>query len=609
VIDSARIRRELEALLADQTQAVRDLAQTVADRASAAIAAGQPPSEVIARAVEGYDQALQDRISRDVTKAVCMGAGIWPEVATTGFTDQFAAQALVMSWDASQMPLSTRIHGTSVAMRAELDSAIRASISRRDGAWKQARRIYDGYGFGGIIHQDQLPGLPKDLDALVRASRATLTPEGLADLQARAKALKKYAAGLRTAPLRAAYTQLLGNLEKGLSRGLERAIKTAAEEKARYHAERISRTETARAWGQGFMDQLDRDEDATGLRWETSSAHKIFDICDFHSRADLYGMGPGVYPLDRRPRFPAHPHCLCVLSAVYRGKPRFDQVDKGGKAALDGMTSGQRARVLTIKGAEGFDRGGSWKGSLRHWEEPGLSRPSQGARVVLDSAQLVRSGPYQERPVSSLLARVRGILEGADAKVASGKWTAEKARVESQRLLEKTIRVQHPASISTKGAKLKASQVEGRDRLASILSRKAVPDGIDVTVEQIGKNSASNYSSFRALAYRKSLGGSAPPGWVPGHIKMRDGAPPEIMAHELTHAADDQNPKLFDAIEKRRFPVADSAYGGYGNKVYAYGGTEFLTQGVTNLLSRGPEFFRTEPTYFEVTLKLLRGED
>lgn len=404
MIDSARIRRELEALLADQTKAVRDLAQTVADRASAAIAAGQPPSEVIARAVEGYDQALQDRISRDVTKAVCMGAGIWPEVATTGFVDQFAAQALVMSWDASQMPLSTRIHGTSVAMRAELDSAIRASISRRDGAWKQARRIYDGYGFGGIIHQDQLPGLPKDLDALVQASRATLTPEGLADLQARAKALKKYAASLRTAPLRAAYTQLLGNLEKGLARGLERAIKTAAEEKARYHAERISRTETARAWGQGFMDQLDRDEDATGLRWETSSAHKIFDICDFHARADLYGMGPGIYPKERRPRFPAHPHCLCVLSAVYKGKPRFDQVDKGGKAALDGMTPGQRARVLTIKGAEGFDRGGSWKGSLRQWEEPRPYQMSMGSRETLRQAQRALD-PYADRIEAAALAQ------------------------------------------------------------------------------------------------------------------------------------------------------------------------------------------------------------
>lgn len=394
MIDSARIRRELEGLLADQTAAVRDLAQRVADETWKRVEAGMPAAKAVGEAMDaaGVDEALQQRLGRDVVQSLCAGAGILPQILAAGLIDQFAARALTLSWDSSGMPLSSRLHSAQV--QQDVAHVISSAISRRDNAWRTARKIYDGYGFGGALKVQSLSALPKDLRVLVAASRQALTPEDIPSFIGQAEQVRKYAQALRTAPLRAAYTQLVDRLEKGLTRGLENAVRVATEEKTRYFAERILRTESARAWGEGFNEQLDRDEDATGLRWETSSAHRIFDVCDFHHRADLFGMGPGVYPKEHRPSYPAHPHCLCVLSAWYRGKAH-PQVEEGGKRALEAMSEGERLRLLGIKGAAAFDGGGGWRGTMRNWTEPRGMQMSQGALETLAAARAAEIAAWQ----------------------------------------------------------------------------------------------------------------------------------------------------------------------------------------------------------------------
>lgn len=384
MIDSARLREELERILADQTHAVRDLARQVADEAWKRVEAGAPAAQAVrdAMVAAGVDEKLQQRLGRDVVQSLCAGAGILPQVTAAGLIDQFAASALVLSWDSSGMSLSSRLHSAEV--QRDVAHVISSAISRRDNAWRTARGIYDGYGFGGALKAQGLDALPQDLQRLVETSRRALRPQDVPGFLADVKQVKRYAQGLRTAPLRAAYTQLLDRLEKGLSRGIESAVRAATEEKTRYFAERILRTESARAWGEGLFDQVERDPDATGLRWETSSAHRIFDVCDFHQRADLFGMGPGVYPKEHRPSYPAHPHCLCALSAWHRGTPQ-PQVGAGGKRALDAMSESERVRLLGVKGAETFAGGGDWRGSLRNWTDPAGTRLSQGASEILES--------------------------------------------------------------------------------------------------------------------------------------------------------------------------------------------------------------------------------
>lgn len=53
------------------------------------------------------------------------------------------------------------------------------------------------------------------------------------------------------------------------------------------------------------------------VEWNLSPQHPQPDICDVLATQDLYGAGPGVYPIAVVPSLP-HPHCLCNTRAIVR---------------------------------------------------------------------------------------------------------------------------------------------------------------------------------------------------------------------------------------------------------------------------------------------------
>lgn len=54
-----------------------------------------------------------------------------------------------------------------------------------------------------------------------------------------------------------------------------------------------------------------------GVQWRVSSEHPPADVCDGLAHTDWFGLGGGVYPVSRVPGFLPHPHCRCVLEAVW----------------------------------------------------------------------------------------------------------------------------------------------------------------------------------------------------------------------------------------------------------------------------------------------------
>lgn len=70
---------------------------------------------------------------------------------------------------------------------------------------------------------------------------------------------------------------------------VDKAIDVVTQEKARYFAERIARTEKARAYMDGVMYQYANDPDCVTFKWKLSSRHPCDDICDLYARADLWG--------------------------------------------------------------------------------------------------------------------------------------------------------------------------------------------------------------------------------------------------------------------------------------------------------------------------------
>ena len=79
---------------------------------------------------------------------------------------------------------------------------------------------------------------------------------------------------------------------------VDKAIYVATQEKARYFAERIARTEKARAYIDGVMYHYANDPDCVAFKWKLSSRHPCDDICDLYARADLWGMGEGIFQND-----------------------------------------------------------------------------------------------------------------------------------------------------------------------------------------------------------------------------------------------------------------------------------------------------------------------
>ena len=75
----------------------------------------------------------------------------------------------------------------------------------------------------------------------------------------------------------------------------------------------------ARAYHDGFLARWDADENCIAYQWRLSGRHPVYDICDLYAKANLYGLGAGIFPKGKVPLIPAHPNCMCVLKPVIRG--------------------------------------------------------------------------------------------------------------------------------------------------------------------------------------------------------------------------------------------------------------------------------------------------
>ena len=97
------------------------------------------------------------------------------------------------------------------------------------------------------------------------------------------------------------------------------------QEKSRYTADRIARTEMARAWADGFLADIMQDDDVVAVKWKLSSRHPVFDVCDMYSKANMYNLGSGIYPKSKIPT-----HCLCWGSRPEEAKGLY----QGGRREM-----------------------------------------------------------------------------------------------------------------------------------------------------------------------------------------------------------------------------------------------------------------------------------
>lgn len=269
------------------------------------------------------------------------------EALPQGITDRLFTH----SWTPDNLTLSERTTRGGILVRELVARTISEQI-KRSATYRQASlAIFDGYQEAGIIPTQNLP---KFLQDLTRVARRAGVSRG--EILAALKPIRRQIAKGTTAGMRAAYSQLVDALEDQNEKALNKAIYAATQERTRYFADRIARTEMARAYQDGFLLKWDNNDDCIAYQWRLSGRHPRYDICDLYAKANLYGMGPGIFPKDKVPRLPAHPHCMCFLKPVIRGminnEEPIDRVEEGGREYLDSVSLHHRQMLLGVHGVK-----------------------------------------------------------------------------------------------------------------------------------------------------------------------------------------------------------------------------------------------------------------
>lgn len=300
-------------------------------------------------------------------------------------TSSIRKTVLHEAWTSDNMTLSKRLHGIRPEFRQTVVDTIKTAMKQQKTFVGMARDLYDGYDSGKrTIKQTELPKYLKKLEDAARKV-----------MQGDKKALKEYKAaianaelnikkiarnGAPTKNLKIAYENLLNAAKKQSSKALDRAVHVAIEENSRYLADRIARTEMSRAWGDGFFAKYLDDDNVVAFKWRLNSRHPIYDICDIHANTDCYGLGKGVYPKNKFPVRPAHPHCMCLITPVYAGRIRDNEAEeaafiKGAKfntgavtEHIAGLSRQQQLSVLGVDGLKQFEKDGLWENSLKLWQ-------------------------------------------------------------------------------------------------------------------------------------------------------------------------------------------------------------------------------------------------
>lgn len=276
---------------------------------------GYTPAAAVDRAISetGFNATIAEKVKAAIKDAAIIGAGSEAVIKGTN---------LYEAWDPSRMNLSQKLHGTSRIMRRSIIEVIRKQLKNSSSATQTARALYDGYGSEADVLRKQAE-IPKHLRELIKFSRRMeATPDAVLMLQGKIRHSLRLIErlgdnGAPNKALKASYIDIVKAVTKLNDEVLDRAIKVAVEEKSRYVAERIARTESARAWYQGFIANTIDDPNIVAYRWVMSNRHPTEDICDDHANEDAYGLGAGVFPKDKAPELPAHPHCLCHYEKVY----------------------------------------------------------------------------------------------------------------------------------------------------------------------------------------------------------------------------------------------------------------------------------------------------
>ena len=328
---------------------------------------GLMPNEAVRKAYSKYPvmDMMKAALQAELVNTFMAGYG-----DNVPYSAKSISQAMSESWASDDLTLSKRLYRRSSTIRNEVADTIKQALKTNKTVKGLAKSIFDGYGKGGIIPEASIPKFLSKLSDINISGEAT--PEAKRKERELLRSVKGKIARLDTPYVRAAYNEVAAAVEDGNEIRLQKAIYSATQEKARYHAERIARTENARAYADGQMNRFIDDDDIVAFQWKLSSRHPRYDICDFYANADLYGLGKGVYPKDKFPRLPAHPHCMCHIKPMTEldidVNKRHNNLEQAGLEYIKSLSKKHQEVLLGVNGREQVLTGKeTWQNIARGW--------------------------------------------------------------------------------------------------------------------------------------------------------------------------------------------------------------------------------------------------
>jgi hypothetical protein len=311
--------------------------------------AGMDEKKAIDTAVKdlGYADKLKVIYSTGIDNMLAEASGEKPEGIA------FRKWYLNKAFDEDGLSLSERVNN--ISKMKDIKATIRKSLKEGSSWRKVAQDLTDK----DLNKAD----IPKYMDNLVNKARRALTgnPAAFKEYKqavwdAKVNIDKLARNGAPTQRLKAAYQELLRVTEKTSTTDLNKSIERMVAAKQRYNAERIARTEMAKAYAQQNYAAAIDDNDVVAIGYELNDEHPRPDICDFHTGVNMFGLGAGVYPLSDLPKYPFHPHCICMMYNVYEGDAK-DKMDKGAvKKFLSKLPANKQKAIMGAAGSEAFAR-------------------------------------------------------------------------------------------------------------------------------------------------------------------------------------------------------------------------------------------------------------
>ncbi len=302
----AQERALLDATAADLDDDLRAAFAEVMRR----IREGEAPRDAVQTVMDRFAGAMAEKMATALSALLVQSVG----------------SAEVLQMRVGDVALSEKLY----AQAREVSQIVQGIVDRHAQGWQDARKLalelYEGYGFRKP--GDEPLKINRNNPLLPRYLREVLLPISELSDDLRKHFARLHADNLSTQALRAAYLDVLraiDAMEDGAgAEAVEKALRVAYYEKARYQATRIALTELHRAYAEARARELMDDPEVQWVQWRLSTTHPITDICDYLATVDKWGMGPGVYPVGQAPVPGAHPFCRCILA------PRLDLYGRQG---------------------------------------------------------------------------------------------------------------------------------------------------------------------------------------------------------------------------------------------------------------------------------------